>query len=85
MPYSDTPVMTVSNDGLLKCQSLQLPHLDGLMIHSGTSKNVHITSDGNVTTAGAMRMDGSNSSTADAISFYDTATQTKIWSIKNNG
>ncbi len=30
-------------------------------------------------------MDGSNSSTTDAISFYDTATQTKLWSIKNNG
>ncbi len=38
-----------------------------------------------MTTAGTIRMDGSNSSTTDAISFYDTATQTKPWSIKNNG
>ncbi len=30
-------------------------------------------------------MDGSNSSTIDAISFYDTATQTKLWSVMNNG
>ncbi len=55
------------------------------MIFSGLTKNVHITNDGNMTTAGTIRMDRINSSTTDAISFYDTATQTKLWSIKNNG
>ena len=77
--------MTVSNDGLIECQSLRLNYTDGLMIFSGLTKNVHTTNDGNMTTAGTIRMDGSNSSTTDAISFYDTATQTKLWSIKNNG
>ena len=83
--YSDTPVMTVSNDGLIECQSLRLNYTDGLMIFSGLTNNAHITNDGNMTTAGTIRMDGGNSSTTDAISFYDTATQTKLWSIKNNG
>ena len=83
--YSDTPVMAVSNDGLIECQSLRLNYTHGLMIFSGLTKNVHVTNDGNMTTAGTIRMDGSNTSTTDAISLYDTATQTKPWSIKNNG
>ncbi len=33
------------------------------MILSGLTKNAHITDDGNMTTAGTIRMDGSNSST----------------------
>ncbi len=77
--------MTVSNDGLIDCQSLRLNYMDGLVIFSGLTKNAQITHGGNMTTAGTIRMDGSNSSTTDAISFYNTANGIKLWNIRNDG
>ena len=73
------------DDGKLSCNTLQTNQTEGLLIYGGAKTSAHVNSNGNITTSRSLRFDGANSTSTDAISFYDKATGTKLWSINNAG